>query len=67
MGGICCLGVREDMRQKGVGLVLAAYATEKLKSRKVGNIFVGYTWLVDWYGKLGYKVWHQYKMSWKKL
>lgn len=67
MGGIGCLGVRQDMRQKGIGLALAAYATEQLSARKVGNIYVGYTWLIDWYGKLGYKVWRQYKMSWKKL
>ncbi|OIN89040.1 hypothetical protein AUJ59_02610 [Candidatus Beckwithbacteria bacterium CG1_02_47_37] len=67
MGGIGCLGVRENMRKKGVGLALAAYATEILQTRKVGNVFVGYTWLVDWYGKLGYKVWRQYKMSWKQL
>lgn len=67
MGGICCLGVREAMRKKGIGLALAAYATEILHDRKVGNVYVGYTWLIDWYGKLGYKVWRQYKMSWKKL
>jgi len=67
MGGICCLGVRKDMRQKGVGLALAAYSTEMLRDRKVNNVYVGYTWLVDWYGKLGYKVWRQYKMSWKKI
>ena len=67
MGGICCLGVREDMRKKGIGLAIAAYASEKLKVRKAGNVFVGYTWLVDWYGKLGYKIWRQYKMSWKQL
>lgn len=67
MGGIGCLGVRHDARQKGVGLALAAYATEQLSTRKVGNIYVDYTWLVDWYGKLGYKVWRQYKMSWKQL
>ncbi len=66
-GGIGALGVAENWRDHGVGLALAAYATERLKAQGVTTSFVGYTWLVDWYGQLGYQVWRQYNMSWRKL
>ena len=64
-GGIGTLGVREDARGRGIGLALAARTTEILRDRGLGSSYVGWTWLVDWYGKLGYRVWRKYAMSWR--
>jgi beta-N-acetylhexosaminidase len=66
-GGIGPLGVAETMREKGIGLALAARVTEELRNRGFVKSYVGWTWLVDWYGKLGYKVWQEYIMSWRKM
>jgi beta-N-acetylhexosaminidase len=66
-GTIGCLGVAEPARERGVGLSIADQATELLKNRGFNLSYLGWTWLVDWYGKLGYKVWREYKMSWKDL
>jgi beta-N-acetylhexosaminidase len=67
IGGVGPLGVAEAMRGQGIGLALAARVTELLQSRGIATSYVGYTWLVDWYGRLGYRVWREYRMSWKKL
>lgn len=67
LGGKCgsfgALGVSEQMRDAGIGLALAARATEILKARKNDACYVGWTWLADWYGKLGYKIWAEYRMA----
>lgn len=66
-GGIGPLGVAETMRENGIGLALAARVTELLQARGLAKSYIGYTWLLDWYGKLGYYLWRDYTMSWKKL
>lgn len=66
-GGVGPLGVAEDKRENGIGLALAARVTELLRARRIATSYIGYTWLVDWYGKLGYKVWQEYIMSEKTL
>jgi ribosomal protein S18 acetylase RimI-like enzyme len=66
-GGFGALGVTESQREKGIGMALSARASEILGVRKVKNSWLGWTWLSDWYGKIGYKVWREYAMSWKKL
>lgn len=60
-GSIGCLGVMESCRERGLGLMLAAYATEALMQRGIVTSYLGWTGLVDWYGKLGYRVWRRYK------
>jgi predicted N-acetyltransferase YhbS len=66
-GGIGPLGVAESLRGNGIGLALAARVTELLHQRGMETSYIGYTWLLDWYGKLGYRLWRDYTMSWKKL
>lgn len=63
VGGFAVLGVREDVRGNGIGLALAAEATCVLKERGVGTSFVGWTYLEEMYGRLGYRVWRRYHMS----
>ena len=60
-GGVGALGVIKSMRKQGIGLALAAKTTEVIQSNGADYSFVGWTWLKDWYGKLGYKVWHSYQ------
>lgn len=55
----------EAWRGRGVGLALAALVTECLREEGVARSYVGWTWLVDWYGRLGYRVWRTYAMSWR--
>ncbi len=66
-GAIGCLGVAERARGNGIGLGMAAQATEILKARGAKISYVAWTWLVDWYGQLGYRVWREYKMGSKNL
>ncbi|SHE66860.1 N-acetylglutamate synthase, GNAT family [Caldanaerobius fijiensis DSM 17918] len=66
-GGIGCIGVAENYRNKGIGLALAARITESLKIKGFDISYVGYTWLDEWYGKLGYKIWRKYKMGYMEL
>jgi pimeloyl-ACP methyl ester carboxylesterase/GNAT superfamily N-acetyltransferase len=61
------LGVAASVRENGIGLAIAARVTELLRERGAARSYVGWTWLVDWYGRLGYKVWQEYVMSWKTL
>jgi len=60
-GGFGALGVAESCRGKGIGLALAAKATEILRQRGVKSSFLGWTYLDKWYGKLGYEVWRKYE------
>jgi beta-N-acetylhexosaminidase len=62
-GGVGTLGVMEAARGHGIGLALAARATEIVQARGLLTSYIGWTWLVDWYGKLGYRVWREYTMS----
>lgn len=59
-GGFGALGVADEYRGRGIGLAFATKATEILKERGVKNSFLGWTYLDEWYGKLGYKVWREY-------
>jgi beta-N-acetylhexosaminidase len=63
VGGFGVLGVREDVQGNGIGLALAAEATRVLKERGVNISFVGWTYLEELYGRLGYRVWRRYHMS----
>lgn len=67
VGTLGALGVSEDARGQGVGLALAAKGTEILKASGIDICFLGWTWLIDWYGKLGYKVWREYRLSSKSI
>jgi len=67
MGGIGVVGVKKSEYGKGIGMAMVATAAEILKERGVGNCTACWTWLVDWYGKLGFKQWHKYQMSWMEF
>lgn len=62
-GEIGAVGVAAKHRRQGIGLALVARGTELLKARGASTALIGWTWLINWYGKLGYKVWREYKMG----
>jgi len=63
-GAVC---VAESAQGQGIGMALAARGTELLQAAGFRHSFIGYTWLVDWYGKLGYRVWQEYVIGWKDI
>lgn len=65
--GFGCLGVRESHRERGIGRALCLSAMEALKALGAGECFIGYTYLEDWYGKLGAKKYMEYWMGEKRL
>ena len=67
LGGIGSLGVDPVERGNGYGLaaVLAGIAT--LRSRGINRIAIDWTAIVDFYGKMGYQIWKEYRKYRKTL
>ena len=63
LGAFGILGVAPIHRQQGIGLALAAKATEALKSCGIKKCFIHWTSLSEWYGKLGFEVWETYSIG----
>lgn len=61
------LGVLEAFQNRGVGMRLCQTALDRLKARGIQRVYIGYTWLEDWYGKLGAKRCMAYWMGEKTL
>jgi len=66
-GGLGCVGVAHDAREYGAGTALVARGSEIAKERGVGNCFIGWTGLREFYGRLGYHEWQAYAMSKREL
>ena len=67
VGSLSALGVAESARSQGIGLALAARATDMLREQGMAWAYLGWTWLVDWYGQIGYKTWRTYAMAKRAL
>lgn len=65
-GGIGPLGVSKEVRGLGLGLFLVAAGVEYLLSKGVTDCVIDWTTLVDFYGKLGFLPWKQYKRMHKE-
>ena len=64
---IACVVTAADSRRRGIGLALVARASEMAQERGFRSAFIGWTWLAEWYGRLGYRRWQEYVVSWKDL
>lgn len=62
-GGLGPIGVDPSKRGLGVGLELLKSCVDELRARDVGSIAVDWTDLVDFYGKIGFKVWKRYETT----
>ncbi|MHB8625005.1 MAG: GNAT family N-acetyltransferase [Aggregatilineales bacterium] len=67
LGGLGEVGTAKDERGRGVGLGLVARGSELLKARGVSYAHIGYTSLLDFYGKLGYHPWQKYRIGVRML
>lgn len=62
-GGLGPIGVDAARRGSGVGLALLRYGVAELGSRGVRTMAVDWTDLVDFYGKIGFRVWKRYEAT----
>lgn len=53
-GSIGCAGVIPDQREHGIGLRMVAAGAQWLKEQGCTHIELRFTWLEDWYGRLGF-------------
>lgn len=54
VGSIGCVGVVPAWREQGIGLQMVAHGAEWLKSQGSTQVELRYTWLENWYGRLGF-------------
>jgi len=68
-GGLNIVGVTEELRGRGLGIALVARGTEILRERGVEQCYIDWVRpdVVDFYAKLDYKEWREYKTSWRKI
>ena len=62
-----CVLTAQASREQGVGLALVARACQLCSVRGFHSAFIGWTWLVEWYGRLGFRPWQTYAMSWTEM
>ncbi len=67
LGSLGAVGVAAAEQGQGIGLALVARGSELLRERGVDNCHIGWTHLLDFYGKLGYTRWESYSMSTRDL
>lgn len=66
-GGVGCVGVIPVYRKKGIGRAMVSEGTAELKKLGCTASLIGYTYLENWYGKLGYKTHMHFWMGEKTL
>lgn len=67
VGIVGCVGTVPEHRRKGIGLAMVANAMQDLKSKGCNEIFIHYTYLDWWYGRLGFKTFLHYWFGEKEL
>lgn len=67
IGSIGCVGTVLRFRRKGLGLYMVALGAEWLKSKGCDSVFIHYTHLYNWYGKLGAEVFLRFAKAEKEL
>lgn len=55
VGVIGCVGVVPQYRRRGIGLTMVSKAMADIKQKGCSDVFIHYTYLDWWYGKLGIK------------
>jgi ribosomal protein S18 acetylase RimI-like enzyme len=63
VGAFGCVGVDPAARQRGIGLAMVARACELLSARGAEICYCAYTYLEDWYARLGFTRWRGYTMA----
>jgi ribosomal protein S18 acetylase RimI-like enzyme len=55
VGTIGCVGVLSDYQGVGIGSRMVNYGLSELKKAGCNTAYIGYTWLEEWYARLGFK------------
>ncbi len=55
IGGPGCVGTLPEYRDKGIGLIMVKKATQILKDEGYDYSYIHYTYVAQWYAKLGYE------------
>lgn len=66
-GSINAVGVAAAQQGRGIGLAMMARGSEVLVERGTRMCHIGWTGLLDFYGKVGYTPWCAYATSWREL
>jgi GNAT superfamily N-acetyltransferase len=66
-GALGVVGVADAAQRRGIGSLLVGRGTELLRERGATNCLIGWTWALEFYGRLGYRLWRTYQMSWRTL
>lgn len=67
IGSIGCVGTVPKFRRAGLGLHMVALGAQWLNARGCDKVFIHYTHLDKWYGKLGAKVFLRFTAAEKEL
>lgn len=67
IGMIGCVGVIPEQRRNGIGLAMVAKAMLDVKAKGCDEVFIHYTYLDWWYGRLGFKTFLHYWFGKKRL
>ena len=67
VGMIGCVGVIPEMRRNGIGLRMVAKAMDDIKGKGCDDVFIHFTYLDWWYGRLGFKTFLHYWFGEKEL
>lgn len=59
-GAVGCVGVVPSARDRGIGLAMVARATEEIQKMGCTHCAIHYTYLEQWYQKLGYRTYQKY-------
>jgi predicted N-acetyltransferase YhbS len=66
-GGLGPIGIAAAHRGRGLGLALLCYSVWHNKQRGVTDMVIDWTDLVDFYGRIGFKIWKRYWQGQKVL
>ena len=67
VGMIGCVGTVPEMRRNGIGLRMVAKAMDDIKGKGCDDVFIHFTYLDWWYGRLGFKTFLHYWFGEKEL
>ncbi|MBS4218755.1 GNAT family N-acetyltransferase [Bacillus sp. FJAT-49711] len=67
LGGIGSVGIDSAERGKGYGLAAVLAGISILRSRGINKIVIDWTTIVDFYKKMGYQIWKEYRKYQKQL
>lgn len=60
---IGCIGVAASHNGQGIGTAMVALATTEVRRAGARIAFLAWTTRIDFYARLGYKVWHAYQLA----